>query len=237
MTVAPTGDEENFMKHRIAPVAGLLAALFVAPVHAEVKQAAADGFLIALSTPVAATPARAWAALVEPRRWWSNEHTWSGKAANLSLKAEAGGCFCERWPGGSVEHGRVVMALPSQLLRLDAALGPLQEFALTGALTFRIETGDDGATRLSLEYRVNGASASGLDQFAPQVDEVLEQQFARLVRFAANGNPDAPPAPPVDTGAAHRAEIMEQWKASAEQLAAAAKAAVPAAKDAAAGKR
>jgi uncharacterized protein YndB with AHSA1/START domain len=217
----------------------LLSLLAFAPVgvaHAEVKQSAADGFLVAFSTPVAATPAKAWAALLQPQRWWSDEHTWSGKAANLSLKPEAGGCFCERWPGGSVEHGRVVMVLPQQLLRLDAALGPLQQFALKGALTFSVVSGGDGATTLELQYRVNGSSASGLDQFAPQVDEVLDQQFARLVRFVANGNPDQPPAPPaVDTGAARRAEIIEEWKKSAEEQAAADKA--PARKGASAGKR
>jgi hypothetical protein len=102
----------------------------------------------------------------------------------------------------------------------------LQAFALKGVLTFRIDSGDDGASTLALEYRVNGASASGLDQFAPSVDEVLDQQFARLVRFVANGNPDAPPAAPAaDTGAAHRAEIIEEWKKSAEEQAAADKAA------------
>ena len=201
------------MKPRYGLLLSLLALASAGVARAEVKQSAADGFLIALSAPVAATPAKVWAALVQPQRWWSDEHTWSGKAANLSLKAEAGACFCERWPGGSVEHGRVVMVLPQQLLRLDAALGPLQALALKGALTFRIDSGDDGATTLALEYRVNGASASGLDQFAPQVDDVLDQQFARLVRFVANGNPGAPPAPPaVDTGAAHRAEIIEEWK-------------------------
>ncbi|WP_395680137.1 SRPBCC domain-containing protein [Dokdonella sp.] len=226
------------MKLRYGLPLSLLAIAGVA--HAEVRQSAADGFLVVLSEPVAATPAKAWAALVQPQRWWSDEHTWSGKAANLSLKPEAGGCFCERWTGGSVEHGRVVMALPPQLLRLEAALGPLQEFALKGVLTFRIDSGDDGATTLALEYRVNGASASGLDAFAPQVDEVLGQQFARLVRFVANGNPDAPPpvAPPaVDAGAARRAGIMEEWKKSAEEQAAADKAAARARKDAPANKR
>jgi uncharacterized protein YndB with AHSA1/START domain len=220
------------MKRCCGLLLSLLAVAASNMARAEVKQSAADGFLVAFSTPVAASPAKAWLALLQPQRWWSDEHTWSGKAANLSLKAEAGGCFCERWAGGSVEHGRVVMVLPQQLLRLEAALGPLQEFALKGALTIRIDSGDDGATTLALEYRVNGASASGLDQFAPSVDEVLGQQFARLVRFVANGNPDAPPAAAVETDAARRAGIIEEWKKSAEQQAAADKAAAPASKDA-----
>jgi len=228
------------MKLRYGLLLSLLAFATAGVVHAEVEQSAADGFMVAHSAPVAATPAKIWAALLQPQRWWSDEHTWSGKAANLSLKAEAGGCFCERWPGGSVEHGRVVMVMPQQLLRLDAALGPLQEFALKGALTFRIDSGDDGATTLALEYRVNGASASGLDQFAPSVDGVLGQQFARLVRFVATGNPEAPAAPPAptaDTDAVRRAEIIEEWKKSAEEKAATDKGAAPEGKGAAAGKR
>ena len=227
------------MKRRFALVPPLLALALAGSAHAEVKQSAADGFVVAQSTFVAATPAKIWAALLQPQRWWSDEHTWSGKAANLSLKAEAGGCFCERWPGGSVEHGRVVMMMPQQLLRLDAALGPLQALALKGVLTFRIDSGDDGATTLAFEYRVNGASASGLDQFAPSVDDVVGEQFARLVRFVVNGNPNEPIAPPpkADTGAAQRAEIIEEWKNSALEKAAADKAAANAGKRDGGGKR
>ena len=186
-------------------------------VHAEVRQSAADSFLVAFSEPVAATPAKAYADLAQVQRWWDSEHTWSGKAANLSLKPEAGGCFCERWKDGSVEHGRVVMALPGKLLRIETALGPLQEFALKGILTFWIRTADDGSTRLELEYRVNGASTSGLDETAPKVDEVLGEQFARLVRWIDNGDPEPPPAPPpppagAEAAARARAAILEEWK-------------------------
>jgi uncharacterized protein YndB with AHSA1/START domain len=186
--------------------------------HAEVKQSAPDSFFITFSNPIAATPAKTYTALAQPQLWWSSEHTWSGKAANLSLKPEAGGCFCERWKEGSVEHGRVIMALPDKLLRLDSALGPLQEFALKAILSFWIKTADDGATQLVVEYRVNGASASGLDKFAPGVDEVLGAQVARLVRYIDSGNPEAPPVPPVvkEDKPAARAAILEEWKRSAE---------------------
>jgi uncharacterized protein YndB with AHSA1/START domain len=181
--------------------------------HAEVSQSAADGFLIVISNPVGATPAKTYAALIQPQHWWNGEHTWSGEAANLSLKPEAGGCFCEHWAEGSAEHGRVVMALPGKLLRLDAALGPLQEFALTGALSFWIKTDEDGATQLNVEYRVNGAGASGLDAFAPKVDEVLSMQVARLVRYIDSGDPEPPPPPPTDAqaNASARAAMLGEW--------------------------
>ncbi|HEY0230883.1 MAG TPA: SRPBCC domain-containing protein [Dokdonella sp.] len=191
----------------IHAVLGFSLALFACatPAQAEVKQAAADSFLIVFSEPLAATPAKAYAAVTAIPVWWDSEHTWSGKASNLSLKTEAGGCFCERWADGSVEHGRVVMAIPGKLLRLDTALGPLQEFALHGILSFWIRTDeDDGSTRLDVEYRVNGSSASGLDAFAPKVDEVLGAQVARLKRLLDTGRPDE--APPVEAAAAAAAK-------------------------------
>jgi len=161
--------------------------------HAEVKQATADGFFLTYTAPVAASTTKAYTDVTQIQRWWDSEHTWSGKAANLSLKPEAGGCFCERWKDGSVEHGRVIMAIPGKVLRLDTSLGPLQEFALKGILTFWIKT-EDSATTLTVEYRVNGSSGSGLDQFAPSVDEVLGAQVDRLRRYIATGNPEPPPA-------------------------------------------
>jgi uncharacterized protein YndB with AHSA1/START domain len=210
--------EEATMK-RWPSVIGACAIALSGSVHAEVKQSAADGFLVTFTSPVTATPARTYAAIAQPQLWWSSEHTWSGKAANLSLKPEAGGCFCERWKDGSAEHGRVIMALPDKLLRLDSALGPLQEFALKATLSFWIKTGDEGATQLSVEYRVNGASGSALDKFAPSVDEVLGEQVARLVRYIDSGNPEAPPvAKPAakEDDPVKRAAILEEWKKSAE---------------------
>ena len=172
----------------------ILLSSFAASAVAEVKQSAADGFFVSFTEPVAANPAKAYTDITQVQRWWNSDHTWSGKAANLSLKAEAGGCLCERWSGGSAEHGHVVMALPGKLLRLETALGPLQEFALKGTLSFWIKSEEDGTTNVTVEYRVNGASASKLDELAPSVDEVLGTQVARLKRYIGTGNPDEPPA-------------------------------------------
>ena len=163
------------MKFAIA--GAVLAGCLASPARAEVTQAAADHFLIGFSADVAATPTRTYEAIQQVQHWWSAEHTWSGDATNLSLKAEAGGCFCERWKQGSSEHGRVVMAVADELLRLQAALGPLQEYALNGMLSFQLAAGVDGTTQLNVDYRVNGASASDLGQFAPAVDRVLALQI------------------------------------------------------------
>ncbi len=231
-------EAEAGMKHGIGVVAVLLALVFAGGARADVAESAADGFLIKWSVTLKGAPKRVWTTLGQPQLWWDSEHTWSGKASNLGLKAEAGGCFCERWDGGSAEHGHVVMALPGQLLRLEAALGPLQEYALKGVLSFWLKpAGDD--TTLDLEYRVNGAQASGLEAFAPKVDQVIGAQVERLRRYLATGSPELPVAQPSpsaageDAAARARAAILEEWKKSAEEQAAADKAAARPAKGAA----
>lgn len=189
---------------------------------ADVAESSADHFLIEFSAQVDAPPVKVYVVLIDVARWWSDDHTWSGKAANLSLKAEAGSCFCERWADGSAEHGRVIMALKNDMLRLNAALGPLQEYALNGVLTFKLQAADNDTTRLDVDYRVNGANSSGLDQFAPAVDGVLALQIDRLLRTIDTGDPDEVEAPtetePPSKRAA-RAELIEQWakQAGAEE--------------------
>jgi uncharacterized protein YndB with AHSA1/START domain len=151
---------------------------------AEVKFAAADAFLIEQRYSIAAPVAKVWESLQHPERWWPADHTWSGKRENLSLAAETGGCFCERWDGNSVEHGRVVMVLKEKMLRLDAALGPLQEMAISGVITFALEE-KDGATTVVVTHRVSGDPAHKLDALAPIVDQVNTQQFGGLAADAA----------------------------------------------------
>ena len=179
---------------RIACVVLCLLLAAAAPAaHAEINAAASDGFLIVHSARIDAAPTRIYALLPAIGRWWSSSHTYSGDAANLTLDPEAGGCFCERWKDGSIAHGRVILALRDQLLRIDTALGPLQSKAVTGVLSFQLVP-EGKATVLTLAYRVNGASASALDKDAPAVDRVLGEQFARFVRLVETGKPD-PPAP------------------------------------------
>ena len=207
------------MKSAIA-LAALLSSL-VPSARAEVLQSAADGFLIGHSADVAASPAQTYAAIIQVQRWWNPEHTWSGDAANLSLKAEAGGCFCERWTQGSSEHGRVLMTVTDELLRLQAALGPLQEYALNGVLSFQLAAGIEGTTQLNVDYRVNGASASDLTGFAPAVDQVLAEQIDRLLRFVDSGNPEPAAETDVERPPSKRearAALIAEW---ADQAAAA----------------
>lgn len=169
---------------RIRPVIFLVCACWSQAGVTEVKAAAPDSFLIEQRYVIKAPAARVWESLLHPERWWPADHTWSGKRENLSLAANAGGCFCERWDGGSAEHGRVVMVIPAKLLRLDATLGPLQEMAVTGVITVALEE-KDGATTVVMTHRVSGDASHKLDALAPIVDQVNAQQFGGLAVEAA----------------------------------------------------
>ncbi len=171
----------------IALCAGLLAATDTA--RAAVTQAKPDGFLLTISAEIAAPPSAVFGALGQPGSWWSSSHTWSGDAKNLNLPLEAGACYCERWPGGSVEHARVVFVKKDEILRLNGALGPLQEMAMTGILTFALKPTEKGA-RLEVTYRASGDSSHALDTIAPFVDKVLTEQVIRLTKYVETGKPD-----------------------------------------------
>ena len=166
----------------------LAAALLLLPAiaGAEVKMAAADGAIIEHRFRITATPQVAWDVLVHPERYWPKDHTWSGNPGNLSLAPEAGGCFCERWDGGSAEHGRVVMVRPGTLLRLRSSLGPLQEMAVTGVLTVTLAAVESG-TEAVVTYRLSGDGSHRLADFIKVVDEVVGLQFGGFATLASGG--------------------------------------------------
>lgn len=160
----------------------LLAALLVAsPAAAEVKSSSDAGFEIVYSVTVPAPPDKAYAAIVEPALWWNKAHSWSGDARNMTIDARAGGCFCEALPAtkGSVEHGRVLFARPGVVLRLSGALGPLQNYPISGILTFEIKPSGSGS-RIDVSYVVGGYVPAGIKPFAAPVDGVIGEQVARL---------------------------------------------------------
>ena len=159
-------------------------ALLCVTAGAEVIDRSAGGFTVKTSVQVAAPPGRVYAALLQVGSWWDKDHTYSGDAKNLTISAQAGGCFCEKLPGGgAVEHGRVVNVAPGQLLRLSAALGPLQELGVSGALTWQIEAAEGKQSRLTMTYAVGGYAAGGLDKLAAIVDTVLSGQVKLLKAY------------------------------------------------------
>ena len=165
---------------RIMIGAAALALLAAATARAEVTDAQPAGFQVRHQVEIAAPAAAVWGVLVQPSKWWSSAHTWSGSAANLSLGAASGGCFCERLPnGGSVLHMTTVHAAPGQKLVLSGGLGPLQSSGATGAMTILLAE-KDGATTVTVTYDVGGYFKGGLDKLAAPVDGVLGQQVQGL---------------------------------------------------------
>jgi hypothetical protein len=150
------------------------------PAAAEVISAGQNGFEVRETVHVAATPDKAYAALLQPARWWNSEHTFSGSAANLTLDARAGGCWCETLTDrGSVEHMHVVFVAPGKVLRMRGALGPLQGLGVEGAMTLSVKGGANG-TDITIGYAVGGYVKDGFDGLSKAVDHVLGEQLERL---------------------------------------------------------
>lgn len=149
---------------------------------AETSAVSASGFTVTHQRELEATPHQVFESIGQVARWWNGAHTWSGDAANLSLELSAGGCFCERWSGGSVQHAVVVRVGRDRTVRLHGSLGPLQELAVDGVLSFDVVS-IEGKTILRASYRVSGAPSAGLEALAAPVDRVIGEQVGRLAAF------------------------------------------------------
>lgn len=164
------------MKFRSTAFAAVLLAM---PAQAEVKASAPDGLTIQIKAEVALDRDEAWARLLDVSSWWKSSHTYSGSADNMNIDAVAGGCWCELWSGGEVEHGRVVAVMPKEMIRFDAPLGPLQEMGVSTALTFTLSAGSSpNKTNVVVDFKVSGSSLSGLDKIGAVIDGVVAEQVA-----------------------------------------------------------
>jgi len=169
----------------------ILVAILTSPLRGEVIESTPAGFLVRNTATINASPTKVYAALTDSiGGWWDPAHTFSHDAHNLSLDVKPGGCFCERLPdGGGVQHMRVVYASPDKLLRLSGAIGPLQEAALVGTMSWNLQqTG--GGTAVELTYAIGGFRAGGFRDMATVVDGVLRGQLGRLKAFVETGRPD-----------------------------------------------
>lgn len=169
------------MRLRALTLAAIAALALTGAARAEVVERRDDGYRLRNAVVVEGVDATAaWAALTRVERWWDARHTYSGDAANLSLEARPGGCFCETLDGGGVEHGRVVLAWPAQgLLRLVGGLGPLQAESAAAVLTWEIRARDAGGVEIVQTYNV-GPAAPETVAWADLVDQVLRTQLERL---------------------------------------------------------
>jgi hypothetical protein len=158
---------------------------------ADVADSAASGFTVKITTNIHEPPADVYRRLIRVGDWWSPEHTFSGDAHNLSIEERPMGCFCEKLPnGGAVRHMRVVFLWPGKLLRLSGGLGPLQEMAATGSMSFKLSPAE-GGTKLEFTYAVAGYTPQGMNALAPIVNQVLTEQINRFKNYAETGNPAA----------------------------------------------
>lgn len=171
-------------------IASLLAALLLAgSAEAAVVEATANGFQLKITADIQAPPEKVYATLVKPARWWNSDHTFSGKAANLTLEAKAGGCFCETLPGGgSVQHIEVASVMPGKALVLRGALGPFQAMGVDGAVSISLTPKDQGTT-LTLTTTTGGFVPGGLTEWAPRADAMLGEQVGRLKKLLETGRP------------------------------------------------
>jgi uncharacterized protein YndB with AHSA1/START domain len=159
--------------------------------RAEVAETWDTGFTLKSKVEVAAPPARAYAAIGEVGKWWNGAHTYSGSAANMTLPLQPGACFCEILPGGGVVHGRVVQVRRAQgLVRVDAALGPLQEMGVAAALTFVVKPAGAAASTVEMTYTVGGGRPGFAKMLAVGVDGVMSDQLARYGKFVQTGKPE-----------------------------------------------
>jgi hypothetical protein len=158
--------------------------------HAEVAETWEGGFTTKNVVTVKVRADRAYAGIGEVGRWWNNDHTYSGSAANMTLPLKAGGCFCETVPGGGVAHGTVVLAWPAQgMVRVDGALGPLQEMAASGAMTYVVKPKGAGQVEVTQTYAVTGLKPGAAKGIAGVVDGVVGEQLRRYAKYLETGKP------------------------------------------------
>jgi hypothetical protein len=170
-------------------LAALAAVTFAGAARAEVVESGPQGFRLKSVRQIKAPIAKVFLGIENVGQWWDDSHTYSGKASNMKLALQPGGCWCESIPpSGGVRHGTVVLFYPQQgMLRIDAALGPLQDEGVSGALFFHA-TPKDGGTELTVTYNVGGAR-DFIAKAGPGVDGVLNDAWDRLKRYVETGKP------------------------------------------------
>ena len=165
----------------------LVAILIASPATAEVVSADAHGFEVSNSVNLVIPVGQAYAAFGKLGAWWSDTHSYSGKAANSRLSLQPGGCMCETIPeGGGVEHLRVAVVQPNERIVLTGSLGPVLFEAASGVMDVKFER-IAGGSRVTMNYRAAGFARASGDKMAPLVDSVLGEQLKRYRTFAAKG--------------------------------------------------
>lgn len=178
----------------LVPVLLLFTLAFSRAAPAEILEQGENGFVLVHAAEVTATPEAVYTALTRHvGKWWDPQHSYSGEAQRLSIRARVGGCFCEKLDGGgAIEHMRVIYVQPREALRLSGALGPLQESGVVGVLSFSMRAQESASrTRVEMRYSVAGFAQGGLQRWTAPVERVLGTQFQRLLHFTVHGDPES----------------------------------------------
>jgi hypothetical protein len=162
-----------------------LSAAITSPSIAEVLDADSNGFNLRTSVPVSAPRLQVYRIAVQQvGDWWSDDHTVSGDASNMSIDPSPLGCFCETLgDGAGLSHMMVTFVNPQVMIRFNGGLGPLGLMGVDGNMTWEFEDAGDG-TKVTLNYAVGGYLKGGLDAVASAVDGVLAEQMANLKTYA-----------------------------------------------------
>lgn len=155
--------------------------IFAKSSSAEVLKATPSHFSLSISENSTLTPEQVWKKLIEPKTWWHSDHTYSGKAENLTLELKAGGNWREDWAGGSVLHGTIINIQTNKMLRLEAPFGPLQEKAIKAIWTISLMKINTGTT-IKFEFVANGDANSELDKLAEAVNYVKSAAIRSLAK-------------------------------------------------------
>ncbi len=147
--------------------------------QAEVVSVSDTHFVLRHEASSTLSPEAVWQRLIKPASWWHPDHTYSGDAANLTLDAQAGGLWREDWEGNSVLHGKVVLARPNSVLRMEAPFGPLQDVGAYVIWTITIKAAENGS-HITFDERAMGVAAANLKELAPAVDGVKAEALSRL---------------------------------------------------------
>ena len=158
--------------------------LMASPAAAELVSADARGFELSTSVNLVVPVPQAYAAFGRVGAWWNDDHTYSGKGANMRLALQPGGCFCETIPkGGGVEHMRVAVVQPNERIVMTGGLGPLLYQAANGVMEVKFER-VAGGSKVTMVYRAAGFAKADAQKMAPLVDAVLGEQMKRYRAFA-----------------------------------------------------
>lgn len=168
-------------------MATLAVLVMASAARAEVVDKGTYGFRLKTVQQIAAPPESVFKAIGQIGNWWTDAHTYSGKAANMTMPLTPNACFCEAMPGGGVRHGVVELVIPNRQVRVAAALGPLQDEGVSAALFFNLVP-KAGGTELTVTYNVGGAR-DFIVSAAPGVDGVITEAMVRLKRYVETGKP------------------------------------------------